>query len=144
MAIYHRQMVKELIDYCVWWEGYRLGNFMQSQPGYVTVGNEDVTLAREWVDGAVWGSALPVGEAWDLAGLRGLGFRLGMSVDVKVYWPDVFSGSAIAFALGLYDRAAWGRGLVNYRCGDVLILCWGEEQYLLAWVELCCSLALWA
>ena len=77
-----------------------------------------------------------VGRLGDAAGLRGLGFRLGKSVDVKVYWPDVLPGPAIVFALGLYDVAAQGGSLVDYESGDVLILCWGEKQYLLAWVEM--------
>ena len=45
-------------------------------------------------------------------------------------------GPAIAFALGLYDVAAWGGGLVNFGSRDVVLHCWREEQYLLAWAEL--------
>ena len=70
------------------------------------------------------------GGLGDAAGLGSLGFRLGKSADVKVYWPDVLPGPAVAFALGLYDVNVWGRSLVSYGSGDVLILCWGEEQYL--------------
>ena len=47
---------------------------------------------------------------------------------------DVFPGSVVTFALGLYDVAAWGRSLVDDGSGDVLILCWGQEQHFLAWV----------
>ena len=59
----------------------------------------------------------------DVAGLRGLGFRLGKSVDIKVYWPDVLPGPVIAFTFSLYDIAVWDRSLVNYGSRVVLILC---------------------
>ena len=45
-------------------------------------------------------------------------------------------GPATAFVLGLYDVAMQGRSLVDYASRNVLILCWGEEQYLLAWAEM--------
>ena len=47
----------------------------------------------------------------------------------------MFPNSVIAFALGLYYVAVWGRSLVNYGSEDVLILSWGKEQYLFAWAE---------
>ena len=46
----------------------------------------------------------------------------------------MLSGPAIVFTLGLYVVAAWSRSSVDNGSGDVLILCWGQEQYLLAWV----------
>ena len=43
-------------------------------------------------------------------------------------------GPAITFALGLYIVAVWDRSFVSDGTGDVFVLCWGQEQYLLAWV----------
>ena len=41
----------------------------------------------------------------------------------------MLSGPVIAFTLVLYVVAVWGGSFVNNGPGDVLILCWGEEQY---------------
>ena len=74
------------------------------------------------------------GRFWNAAGLGGLGFRLGKGFfeDVEVYRSDVLPGLAVSFALGLCIVTVWGRSSVNDGSRDVLILCRGEEQYLLA------------
>ena len=51
-----------------------------------------------------------------------------------MYRSYELSGPAIVFTLGLYVATLQGRSSVGDGSGDVLILCWGEEQYLLGWV----------
>ena len=54
------------------------------------------------------------GKFGDVAGPMGLGFRL-----LKRVFEDIVV-------------AVWSRSLVDNGSRDVLVHCWGEEQYLLA------------
>ena len=53
-----------------------------------------------------------------------------------MYGSGMLPGPAVASALDLNVVAAWGGSLVKYGSWDILILFWGEEQYLLALAEL--------
>ena len=51
-------------------------------------------------------------------------------------WPQMFPGSLVPLALGLYVVIAWCGSLVNDGPRDVVTIYWGPEEYFLAWGEL--------
>ena len=53
-----------------------------------------------------------------------------------MYRSYVLPGPTVAFALGLYVIAALGGSSVDAGSRDVLTLCWGQEEYILALVYL--------
>ena len=61
------------------------------------------------------------GRLGDMAGLRGWDLGWGRVWMLKVYWPDVLPGPAIAFALGLYDIAALAEAMSTIVLGTVLL-----------------------
>ena len=56
-------------------------------------------------------------------------------------WPQMFPGSPVPLALGLYIVAVQCSSLVNNGPRDVLTIYWGPEEYLLAWGELWASMS---
>ena len=55
---------------------------------------------------------------------------------VKVDRLHVFPVSLVASTLGLYNVAVQFSSPVNDSPGNLFSICWGPEQYLLAWTEL--------
>ena len=53
-----------------------------------------------------------------------------------VGWLQVFSGSMVPLALGLYTVAVWHGSLIDDGPRDIFAIYWGSKEHLLAWGEL--------